>query len=245
MKVKYLLFAMLMLLAAGLSACGSSGSEGLNGGITVSAEATGSVISATATYTNPTQSNLIGVPISFSVRVGSVTQNLGTHSTNNSGSVGLAFSPAPFNGTETVTVIARTDNLTNFDTLVMTGRSLTVSPPPNLALTTTAATGSAFTFVIQPTANFVTVTDPFDNILAGHTIQIEFDTVSSNVSDLNVPLTTSTGSGGVAPFPGANGTLIVPAAGAVETLTITWRVTDTFTGQTGSAITTVTLTKTA
>jgi len=238
---------MLMIFSAGLSACGSSGSEGLNGGIAVTAEATGSVISATATYTNPTQTNLIGVPINFSVRIGLVTQDLGTFSTNNTGSVGLAFSPPAFNGSQTITVIARTDNLTNFDSLVMSGRSLTVNAPANLSLTTGAAPGTSVAFTIPPVTNFVTITDPFTNSINGHPISISSTVVSSNPGDtLSVPVATTTGSGGVAAFPGATGTLVVPAAvGGVETMTITWTVNDTITGQSGNAITTVTLTKTS
>jgi hypothetical protein len=247
MKLKHLLFVMLLLCCAGLSACGSSGSEGLNGGITVDASATGSVINATASYTHPTQSNLIGVPISFSLQIGGFSQDLGTHSTNNTGSVGIAFSPPAFNGTQTITVIARTDNLTNFDSLVMTGRSLSIAAPPALSLTTVAAGGNAVPFTIPSLANFVTITDPFNNDVDGHPIQIEATAISSNPgSSLSPPSDTTTGSGGIAPFPGATGVLIVPAAvGGVETMTITWRVTDVITGQSGSAITTVTLTKTS
>ena len=247
MNFKYLLFAMLLLFTAGISACGSSGGDGLNGGITVDATATGSVISATASYTNPNETNLIGVPINFSVRIGAQTFDLGTHSTNNSGSVSLAFSPPSFNGTQTITVIARTGNLTNFDSLVMSGRSLTVTPPPTLTLSTGAASGTLQPFIIPPAATFVTITDPFNNDLSGHPIEISASVVSSNTDDtLSFPSSTTTGSAGTAPFPGASGTLVVPATvGGVETMTITWTVTDTITGQTSSGITTVTLTKTS
>ena len=145
MKFKWFLFAMLMLFSAGLSSCGSSGSAGLNGAITVAASATGSVIEATASYSNPTENNLIGVPLTISVRIGNAIQPLGTFNTNNSGAVSVAFTPPAFNGTQTITVIATSDNLSGFDSLVMAGRSLSVTAPPNLSLSTTAATGTAST----------------------------------------------------------------------------------------------------
>jgi hypothetical protein len=94
-------------------------------------------------------------------------------------------------------------------------------------------------------ASFVTITDPFTNNLSGHTIQISASVASNNPADTFFFQTeTTTNSGGTADFPGANGTLIVPSAGVVETMTITWTVTDTTTGLNGTGITTVNLTKT-
>ena len=247
MKLKQALFTIFMLLMLGLSGCGSNGGAGLNGGIAVTATATGSVITATATYTNPTQTNLIGVPISFTVQVGNQSFDLGTHKTNNSGTVGVAFTPPAFSGSKTITVVASSDNLTNFASLSMVGASLAVTSPPAVALTTTAPAGSPFSFVIPPSASFVTITDPFNNDVSGHPISITATVVSTNPGDVlnSVPVAT-TGTSGVAPFPGATGTLVVPATvGAVETMTITWTVTDTVTGQTGTGVTTITLTKSA
>lgn len=247
MKLKHLFFAMLLLLSAGLAACGSSGGEGLNGGLTVTAAATGSVINATATYSHPSETNLIGVPISFSYEVGGQLIGLGEHKTNNSGAVSVAFRPDGFNGSQTITVIARTGNLANFQSLTMAGRALTVTAPPNLSLNTSAAGGTVVPFVIPPTTSFVTVTDPFNNDVSSHPINIAATVVSTNTQDtLAPPSLASTGTGGVAPFPGASGTLVAPATvGGIETMTITWIITDVITGQTGSAITTITLTKTS
>jgi len=236
-----------ILLSLTLFSCGGgSGGSGLNGGITVTSTVTGSVVNATATYTNPNTTNLIGVPITLNVQIGNQNKSLGTFSTNNSGSVGIAFSPPAFNGTQTITVIATTDRLTNFSTITMTGRSLSVTAPPTLALNATTANlaGSAFPFQIPSSAAFVTITDPFNNDLSGHTISISASVASSSPADTFIPpSSTSSNSGGTAVFPGANGSLIVPAVGIVKTMTITWTVTDTVTGLTGSGITTVTLTK--
>jgi hypothetical protein len=95
-------------------------------------------------------------------------------------------------------------------------------------------------------ATFVTITDPFSNDLSGHPIEIAASFVSNNPADtFSFESATATNSGGTAVFPGANGTLIVPAVGSPETMTITWTVTDTVTGLNGSGVTTVTLTKTS
>lgn len=246
MRLKCLIFAMLLLITAGLAACGSSESNGLNGAITVSAGATGSVVNATATYTNPTETNLIGVPIEFTVVVGNTAYDLGEYHTNNSGTVGIAFPVPAFNGTQTVTVVARSAKLTDFETFQMAGRSLIINAPASLNLTTSEPTGTAVPFSIDALTAFVTVTDPFGNDLGSHPIDVSADVSSTDSGDTLTPKTfsTATGSGGVAPFPGAQGTLKVPALGAVESMTITWTVTDTVTNQSGSAITTVKLTKT-
>lgn len=247
MKLKHLFYAMLLLFSAVVAGCGSSGGEGLNGSIEVEAEATGNVVTATATYTHPTETNLIGVPIAFSVQIGTESYDLGVVHTNNSGSVGITFNVPAFTGTQTVTVGARTDNLTDYDSFTMTGRTLTVTPPPALNLTTTAATGTAVPFSIDALPAIATVTDPFGNDLANHPVVITATVSSTNPSD-SFPVrsfNTVTGTSGQAPFPGAQGTLIVPPLGGVESMTITWTVTDTRTNQTGSAITTVRLTKTS
>jgi hypothetical protein len=245
MKLKYAMLAVLSLFVLALCGCGSSGGAGLNGGVAVTATATGSVINATATYTNPSQTNLIGVPIAFTVQIGGNLYDLGTHKTNNTGSVGVAFTPPAFNGSQTVTVIAKTDNLTNFASISMVGRALTVTPPPALALTTTLPAGSSLPFVIPPAGTFVAITDPFTNDVSGHLITVTSSVVATNSGDtLTPPTATTTTSAGTAPFPGASGTLVVPATvGGTETMTITWTVTDTVTGQFGTGITTVTLSK--
>lgn len=250
MKFKHLLFAILSLVTVGLSACGSGGA-GLNGGITFTAPPTvnGSRINATVTYTNPTQTNVIGVLIDLSYQVGNQAPvSLGTQGTNNSGSIGVSFTPLPaFNGSQTVTVIAKTGNLTNFASVLFAGNTLTVTPPLTLALTTTLAGGTAVPFVLPPSSAFVAITDPFTNNVNGHPITITAVAVKNNPADtLLQPNATATNSAGTALFPGDSGTLITPSTiSGIETMTITWTVTDTITGQTGTGITTVTLTKTS
>jgi len=119
MKIKHLLFVMLSVLTLGLAACGNSGGEGLNGALTVSAAQVGTVVNATVTYSNPTQTNLTGVEIEFSYRVGNgAVIPLGSSNTNNSGAIVISFTPAAVVG-ETVTVIAKTGNLNGLDSVVM------------------------------------------------------------------------------------------------------------------------------
>jgi hypothetical protein len=245
MKFKCLLIAALSFLTFGLSGCG--GGAGMNGSIEVTATTTGSVIKATATYTNPTVTNLIGVPITFTAQIGSQTFDLGTVSTNNSGAVTVAFTPPAFSGTQTVTVIAKTGNLTNFASVAVAGRTLKVTAPPTIALTSNQPAGTPIDIPIPPIAGFVSITDPFGNDVNGHQITITATVSKTDPTDTVVqPVAVSTDSSGTASFPGAVATLHVPAAvGGVDTMTITWTVTDTVTGQTGTAITTITLTRTA
>jgi hypothetical protein len=91
------------------------------GSLSIYASATGSVITATATYNNPTQTNLIGVPITFSAQSSTQIFPIGTYQTNNSGSVSVSFMPPAFSGTQTLTVIAKTGNLTSSDTVTLVG----------------------------------------------------------------------------------------------------------------------------
>lgn len=244
MKLKYLLLAMLLMFILGIAACGSD-ADGLNGAIDVEAEVTGTVVTATATYDHPTETDLIGVPVDFSYRIGNVTTNLGTVYTNNSGSVGVAFSPVPFSGTQTITIIARTGELTDFDTIEVVGSSLTLDPPDSLSLTTSEAAGSTVTVSIPETANFITITDPFSTDLA-HPVTISASFVSGSPADTVIdPADTTANSSGIAVFPGTTATMTVPALGGANVMTITWTVENTVTGQIGTATTTITLRKTS
>lgn len=245
MKVKYFLVALFSPLLLAIYGCGNGG-EGLNGGLTVTASATGSVINATATYSNPTHSNLIGVPITFSAQIGNQNSSLGTFNTNNSGSINVTFQSPAFNGTQTVTVIASTGNLSNFSSFTMGGRKLTVTAPPALAFTAAAGTASV-PIAIPLNAAFIAVTDPFLTDLSGTTFAITKVVVSTNPNDTLVlaSASTTTNTVGIAGFPGATGTMNAPATvGGVDTMTITWTVVDTVTGLTGTGVTTITLTST-
>jgi hypothetical protein len=245
MKLKFLLFALLSLLTLGISGCGSD-ADGLNGAIEVEAEAVGSVISATATYTNPTEENRIGVPITFIYRRGGFEQELGTFSTNNSGSVGVSFTPARFSGTQTVTIIARTGNLTDFASFAMVGSALTVTPPPAVTATTDLPADTQVTISIPAAASFVTTTDPFATDISGRTLTVTAADSSADAFDtVTAPAATTTDASGRISFPGTTATMRVPAAGTSRSMTVTWTVSDTITGQTSTSSTLITLSKPA
>ncbi len=264
MNCKLRLFMMILITAFAMSGCGQGGGggAGLNGGITVVTSVTGSVVTATATYTNPTQTNLIGLPITF--KINNVV--IGTFNTNNSGSVTVAFTPAPFIGTQTITVTASTGNLANFSTINMNGITMTMSSPPAQAVTVTGATpGTTNTFVFS-SPTFVTVSDPFNNAISGHQVSItaNFTAAPAAAGDLltfiggapasvaagtTTTATATTGPAGTVPLPGTTLGLIVPAAGGTRTATISWTATivnepalSVFQGLAASGVTTVTIT---
>ena len=119
MKFRHLILALFSLISLVICSCGSNGGAGLNGSIAVTAIQTGAVIGATATYTNPTATNLTGVPITFSAQVGNQSFPLGTVKTNSTGMASFPFTPPAFSGSQTVTVIAQSDNLSNFFSVIM------------------------------------------------------------------------------------------------------------------------------
>lgn len=258
MKVKYILLAMVCLLLPAVYGCGQGGGggAGLNGGITLSASAIGTVVTATATYTNPTHSNLIGVPITFSVQVGSQPSvSLGTFNTNNSGSVGIAFPISNFNDTQTVLVTASTGNLSNFATVAVSGgRSLSLTSPPAIFVNISTAI-STKDVAILPQPVFATFVNPFANISSQRklTLQltaaevstlganpVKFQSTGTNIMNI------STNANGIASFPGALATMIVPpSVGGTNVMTITWTVTDVLggTGLSATGTTPITLTR--
>jgi hypothetical protein len=244
------------LVSLALFGCGGGGGgEGLNGSIALTTTVTGSVVTATATYTNPdtTITNLIGVPISFSTdKFGP----LATVNTNSSGVVTLAFTPPAFNGQQTFTVIATTGNLSDFSPVTMSGRTLTMAAPPDQGPVTAAeASGGNHSFVLSA-PNFVTITDPFDNLISGHPITITASFSSTNASDqlqlganpgvgpgVTTAAIVNTGASGGAVLPAASLVMIVPNAGVTRIATISWTATDTATGLSGSGTTALTITK--
>ena len=239
MKLNYLLFAILALFTTIISACGNGGS-GLNGGMAVTAALSGSTITASATYTNPTETNLIGVPITFSIQIGDAAPvSLGTYNTNNSGTVNLSFSLSNFVGTQSVVIIATTGNLSNFASLDVTGRTMVVTPPP--ATTATTAAGVDATVTIAAFDSFVAIADPLSGDISNHSITVTGS--SSNPTDtVDVTSGSVTNTAGIASFPGATITLDAPATAGTVTRVITWTVTDVKTGLTGTGVTVITLT---
>lgn len=250
MKFRRLLCLLLTLITLlSISGCGGSGGAGLNGSISLSVQTDGGLIKATATYSNPDATKrLIGTPISFYAVIGDVSYSLGTENTNDSGTVTVGFPTPAFNGTQNITIIAKTGELEDFDTVTMTGRSITMTPPPNVSLSAVAGSAAQMDFSIAGTPNFVTISSPFaGESVSGRELNITY-TVSSSTgssSSLTVPATTTTSYAGIAPFPGATGKIAIPAVAGTEILTINWTVTDPATGLITFGTTTVTMTASA
>jgi len=241
------IFGVLGLFMASLAlyGCGQGAGDaaGLNGAITVSASASGSFITATATYTNPTKTDLIGTPIWFSYQVAGTTYSLGTVHTNNSGTVSVVFTPAAFNANQTFLVTAGTGNLQNFATVNMSGRSLSLAPPAVAPVFTNVSSTSTVDIPIPIQLTFATFKDPFASDLSGLVLDITetLESTLDNASTIDLlNSTTTTNVLGIAPFPGATAHMTVPPKGGSNTLSVTWIVKDNAAGGTGLSATGVT-----
>ncbi|UFS69652.1 hypothetical protein LPW11_17370 [Geomonas sp. RF6] len=231
MRFRSLLLAVFSLFTVALAGCGG-GSDGLNGAVTVTVAATGTEIKATAQYTNPTVTNLIGQPIKFSFRVGNGEyQDLGTYHTNNSGIVSVSFHPAAFTGTQTVTVKVEADKLTDFASVSLSGVAMTLTPIPAVDFAVTSDQANTSTEIPIPSqAGFLTVNDPFDTS-STHLFKITATvaptsagaTVTFADTGTNTTTIVATGTGD---FPGATLTMTSPAASNTISVTVTWTVTE-------------------
>ena len=234
-------FAMYGCGGGGSGFQGGGGGAGLNGDLTVTTTVEGAIVTATATYTNPTEANRIGVPISFAVGP-SQTESvfLGTYNTNNSGSVSVAFKPPSFIGTKTLLVTAATGSLRNFSSFTMAGITITMEAPPAQTKTLTGGVpGTPYTYTFS-SSNFVTIADPFNNSISNHPVDMTaaFTISPTAPSDLltfgattalpnGTPATASavTGPSGKLSLPGTSLVLETPPVGATRTATITWTAT--------------------
>ncbi len=233
-------------------ACGQGGD---NGSLALTTSATGPLITATAKYANAGATNLSGVEINFST---DLFGPVGSHTTDSTGTAVLAIRPVAFNGTKTITIIANTGNLTAYSPITMSGRTLTLTPPPNQGpVTATGVPGSIQSFSLS-SQNFVAITDPFSNEVTDHQIQITAsftstpqssgDQLTFNGSSVGPgvpapPASVSTGASGIIALPGASLALIVPNVGVTKSATITWTATDSTTLLSGSGSTVITITR--
>jgi hypothetical protein len=113
MKVILVLFACFFTLA--IAGCGG---KNVNGTLSVTGETedtvdgTMTMVTFTVQYTNPTESNLINVPITYWVYDGDDLEYTETVYTNNTG--GFLVSPGPYTRTgvnQTVRLVAKTGDL--------------------------------------------------------------------------------------------------------------------------------------
>lgn len=241
MKLKNLLAPILLVASLFLSACGGNG---LNGGLALTTELQGSMLNATATYTNPSKTNLIGVNIHFSVLVGDTVHDIGTFPTNNSGqiTVGIPLAGLDLNGTQNVTVIAQTGDLKNFSSLDVTGRTIALTPPPAPSTALTVAANADLPVNLPSNTTFATVKDPIGNDVNSHILTIS--AVSDNIGDLITlnSTTTATDSDGKAAFPGATIVFTGISSAGTYNRNITWTVTDGTTNLSKKGVTAFTIT---
>jgi hypothetical protein len=233
-------FAMFGCGGGGSGFQGGGGGAGLNGDLTVTTTVEGAIVTATATYTNPTEANRIGVPISFAVGP-SQTESvfLGTYNTNNSGSVSVAFKPPSFIGTKTLLVTVATGSLRNFSSFTMNGITMTMATPDAQTKTISGAVpGTPFTFQFN-SPTFVTVTDPFNNSISNHLVNMvaTFSIATPAAVDLltfgatnagpgaTATAAATTGPSGTIPMPGTSLVLATPDPGFTRTATISWTAT--------------------
>lgn len=253
MKLK-MLFKMIAITSLFIfSGCGGSGSDGLNGAIELTTEVQGANVTATATYTNPTKSNLIGVPITFtfqqSINGVPTTVDLGTFNTNNSGSIAVNFTPYPFIGTQDIVVQASSGNVTNYSVVTVTGATFKLTPPADTELSAAGATtppgGAPAQFALNA-PKFATITDPFTGNVLNHPITVTATLISSSGATLTPTSTIIySDSTGVAPLFGFIATVPYPALTGTNVAVITWEATDQITGLIASGSTTLKATRTA
>lgn len=226
---------------------GGGGADGLNGSMALTTSVNGPYITATATYKHPTRTDLIGVPITFSYFDGAAEIFLGTFNTNNSGSVGLTFTVAPFAGTKDIVVTAKTGEVSNISIVSMTGVTFTMTPPAAMTVTADATTplNSTASFALSA-PSFIKIVDPFFNDIANHTISITAVLTPTSAGDTIVPNPTSaiTSQVGVAQLSGVLATLAVPNTVSTRVVTVTWTAKDNA-GFQASGTTTLTVTRTA
>ena len=252
----YVVLAGLILTVVAGCGGGGGGAGGMVGSLALSTTVTGPVITATATYSNSTATDLTGLEVTFKTDLYGI---IGTARTDSTGKAVAAFRPPSFDGTKTITVIATVGNIVAYSPLTMTGRTLTISPPATQNATAAAGQTTITVSISDLTSSFVVITDPFTNDISGHPIAVTATFTSnpqnSSVDRLsfsgttpvgpNVPITTSvtTGTTGNAPVPATVLTLDLAASlGGSKAATIKWEVRDTVTGLTGTGFTTVTVT---
>ncbi len=253
MKLKMLFKSIAIMSLFIFSGCGGSGSDGLNGAIELTTDVQGANVTATATYTNPTKTNLIGVPITFSFQQSingvTTTVDMGTFNTNNSGSIAVNFTPYPFIGTQDIVVQASSGNVTNYSVVTVTGATFKLTPPVDTELSaagaTTAPGGAPATFALNaPT--FATITDPFSGDVLNHPIIVTATLTSSSGATITpTSQTIYTDTAGVASLSGFIVTIPYPDTTGSNVAVISWQATDQFTGLTATGSTTLKATRSA
>jgi hypothetical protein len=148
MKIMWKLFV-LSLLMISLSGCGDSGGDDLVGGLTLDTTATDNGngtynVSALATYSHPTKTDLVGVEIGFkvidtfnNVVLASTTKNTPT---NGKTGVNMTIFQAPV--AQSLMVVASTGNLQDSKPVSIPALGAITPNPTSLTFTNTEAIGT-------------------------------------------------------------------------------------------------------
>lgn len=247
-NVLFLVLSLIMLFTCG---CGKE----QNGDLSVSGSSDGSFITASAIYTNPTSPSPSGVPVTFTIQIGSVVIPGGTSPTvsGRADMQPILVSTLPaFAGSQGVIISAKTGDIVRYaGAFSLSGTRVEITPPVFGAFSTASTAPTTQNLTLPAGRSFVTFTNPFGT--AGSPIRVQATvTAASNpavdrfvFNNNSTAITVRPGATGIVFFPGGTATLQTPGTvGGVETMTITWTATEAFTRATRTASSTVTLTKT-
>ncbi len=153
MKLRLFLTMCFYLFILSIAGCGNGGGEGLNGAVTVTgSQATAnssSDVSFLVSYTNPTETNLIGVKIDYSVSLNGVVFDSGSFNTNNSGSTTLGpYSVQKTSTEQKVRCSASSANLNGNAVVTIAALGALSVSPATQTFTSTQDVNSTTTFTI-------------------------------------------------------------------------------------------------
>jgi len=193
MKLVRCLAGLVMLLMF-LTSCGSAGGDKVG---SLSVEATSVpggvgvyIVTATATYTHPTLTNLVGLDISFQVfdTSGTVLSSFSDR-TNTSGSIGFTFPLPQLPASQGYFVTATTGDLQDTASFIIPGSIITPSPT-SLTFTSAQAIGTTQTITVSGGTPPYTASST-DSTLAsvsvsGSTITVTRQSAATGTVDINI-----------------------------------------------------------
>jgi hypothetical protein len=199
-----LITLVLILCTLGIAGCGggNNGSTGLNGAVTVVGTQTAtdfsSDVSFTITYTNPLKTDLIGVPINYSVLVNGTLIDQQATNFNNSGILTVTYHIPKDAAEQSVRCVANSSNLIGsatvtvsaFGTLNVTPsiQTYTATDPVDTVKTYTISGGSGNYSVVSSNPSLVSV------LISGTTINATRVSAGAGSATITVTDTTTTNS---------------------------------------------------
>jgi hypothetical protein len=153
MKTRYYLWFCLILFALLIAGCGNGGA-GLNGAVTVTGSQAVSTdssdVSFVVSYTNPTETNLIGVKMNFTVTLDGLSVDSGSFNTNNSGTEILGPYTVPrIPSEQKVRCVATSDNLSGNSVVTVAKLGALVVTPATQTFASTDGVDTTKTFTVS------------------------------------------------------------------------------------------------